>query len=494
MTTKDDNLSKRISARGEGKELTEGVAKQGFADASGEYPKQEYFFGNSINKAAKGEIVNELFAGGGDFGVDTILQDQNPSQYPYNQVQETQSGHVIEIDDTPAGERILIRHRTGAGVELRSDGSVLFSAVNKKVEVTGGDHTVIVEGEGNLVYKGNLNVRVTGDYNLQVDGNINVTTAGNKNEIINRNHTKTVNKNQNYTIKGNRGSQVVKTNTDTILGGNNLLVKGNQKNFVEGNVEFTSGGSFVQTAGSEWAASSQTTNISGNFISVMGTLGTIGGMGVDVYGKTFGGPPLGTGLPAAGSTATFYGNLMGRALEAITATKANLAGNAVHAFYAKTAGTAPEGPKVPSVPAVYPELTPQFITPIPPTAPMPNAATTMMHLTIGNYAVRNVQIDTDIDDPNSLIAQILKTDDYDNLFEYDPSIHEIRSKLRDENNLNNGKFTSNLVAAGKLSSTYRNIVPKKIGRTSPGTPSLRFGTKFIGNNPNDNKSKRFKPQ
>ena len=41
-------------------------------------------------------------------GIDLELPDQKPSVYPFNQVQETESGHVIEIDDTPGGERILI--------------------------------------------------------------------------------------------------------------------------------------------------------------------------------------------------------------------------------------------------------------------------------------------------------------------------------------------------------------------------------------------------
>ena len=109
MTNKLDDLQGRINELGEGQEETVGVPNEGFADASGEYPNRDYFFGTSVNKAAKGERINNLDLGGGDFGVALDVPDQKPSQYPYNQVQETPSGHVIEIDDTPGGERVLFK-------------------------------------------------------------------------------------------------------------------------------------------------------------------------------------------------------------------------------------------------------------------------------------------------------------------------------------------------------------------------------------------------
>ena len=87
MTTNIDDLEKRItSQKSSGQEDTQGIPKEGFADASGEYPNREYFFGTSINKSAKGEKVNELFSGGGDYGVETPLADQKPSQYPFESV------------------------------------------------------------------------------------------------------------------------------------------------------------------------------------------------------------------------------------------------------------------------------------------------------------------------------------------------------------------------------------------------------------------------
>jgi len=485
MTTTKDNIEKRRQVFGEGKEETQGIPRTGFSDASGEYPSQEYYFATSTNKAAKGETTTKLYSSGGDLGVSIELPDQKPSQYPFNQVQQTATGHSWEIDDTPGGERIIMKHRTGSGLELRADGSILFSAVNKKVEVTGGDHTVIVEGEGNLVYKGNLNVRVTGDYNLQVDGNVNVTSAGNREDITHGNYTTNVDKNSNHTVKGSKRTQVVGEHTHTILGGNNLFVKGDQRNWVQGDVELTSGGSLITTAEKEWAASSETTNITGLTVSVLGTKGTIGGTLVDHYGKAYSGPPDGEGN---GGT-TFYGTLVGKAAEAITADFANLAGNSAYAKVAPAKlGTAAEATAT-GEPKKYETIFPFIETA--PSAPEPTSELIVPHLAVSNFGIRKVVIDTDIDDPNSLIAKILKTDDYEKLFDRDPTIDEIRSKLRDEANFNNKAFTGKLVAAGLLSSEFAKATDGKIGRSSNNRRQKKFGNKPMGNNPADVKSKRF---
>mgnify|MGYP001154560482 FL=1 len=103
MTNKLDSLKERTEKFGEGQEETVGISQEGFSDASGEYPKRDYFFGSSVNKASKGETVNSLDLGGGDYDLSLNVSDQKPSQYPYNQVSESPSGHVIEIDDTPGG-------------------------------------------------------------------------------------------------------------------------------------------------------------------------------------------------------------------------------------------------------------------------------------------------------------------------------------------------------------------------------------------------------
>jgi len=487
MTNFSDEYRTRIKPdkSGLGKEVTEGIPKDGFADPSGDFPKREYFYDTSINKAATGEKVNRLSIGGGDVGVDLDLPDQEPSIFPFNQVQETQSGHSFEMDDTPGGERVLIKHRTGAGIELRADGSVLISTRRQRIEVVGGDSKVIVEGEGDLVYKGNVDLRVDGDFNVSVGGNYNLDVAGDKVEEIKGRHTKTVNMDQNHTVRGNRGTQVIGQSVDTVLSDRYIVTKGNNDILTEGTTELLSGENLITTAVNEWVAAATTANITGRTVSMIGQKGTFGGSQHDYYGKTYG------GLPGAQTNlSTFYGTFVGRATEAIHAdyaiksTFSDFAKGAKGAIKAIKAAATGGAPPVIEMPTPKMGIMPYL--PLPATAPLPNAAIIELQLSTSQYGIRAVSVDSKLGD------KLRRSDEYKDLFSHDPSIHEIRSKLRDPANLNNGGFTSYLVSEGKLNSSFKTNLPTNIGRTAAKKGTLRFGIELIGNNPADNRSKRFK--
>lgn len=473
MTNKTDSLKQRAEKFGPEIDASPGVPIDGFSDPNGEYPDREYFYGSGISKASRGEKINTLYSGGGDLGVDVSVADQKPSQYPYNQAQETQSGHSFEMDDTPGGERILVKHRTGAGLELRADGSVIVSSKSKKVSITGGDDVVIVEGKADLVYKGDVTLRVEGDFNLDVEGNYNINVAGDKIENIKGRHTKVVDKDQNYTVRGSKGTQVGKVNTDTVLGDNNYLVKGNQNFFVEGNIELAAGGDMTQTSTNEWVVSANTANLTARTVSMLGHKGTFGGLLCDFQGKWFGGFPVGLT-----STATFCGSLWGKAAEAV---HSDLAGFAYRAAFAQTAGTAKTGPSIPvaPVPGVVP------YTPLP-TTTIASAPIIESQLMTSKYGIRNVSIDS------KLREKIELRDEYFQAFNFVPNIHQIRSKLRDSQWRNNSNLTSVLTSEGRLSPTFCNTISPKIGRQVGRKGNVHFGVNLIGNNPSDNRSKRFK--
>ena len=79
MTTKIDNYKKRKDNPdiGEARALSSGTSSNGMQDASGEYPRREYNLSSSINKAALGLQVNELYTGGGEIGVPLGLSEAN---------------------------------------------------------------------------------------------------------------------------------------------------------------------------------------------------------------------------------------------------------------------------------------------------------------------------------------------------------------------------------------------------------------------------------
>ena len=507
MTTKKDNFLERINKLGTGLEETIGIPEDGFQDPTGEFPKRDYNFGSGLNKAARGTKINKLYTGGGDIGVSLNIEDQRPSEFPFNQVDETTSGHVVEYDDTPGGERILIKHRTGAGVEMRADGSVIVSSTNNRIEVTGGDQTTIVEGAGNLVYKGNLNLVVTGDYNVDVGGNYNVQVAGNMIEGISENHRTFVTKNSEYVTKGTKSTKTIGNHTDIMLADNHQYVKGNQNNWVQGDIEIATEQDMFVSAKSSLAMTSEVFNATGvKQVSIFGMKGSIGGKQVDFTGQVFQGNE---GPAPFTSGAAFYGSFHGQATEAMfsrtawTAEKSKFAEKSDVANAAFKANTAAQGAAasvsetdIPTGGAPEIVLNQEIKTPI---GPPPIPSIVAAYGSMGDFAIRDVAID----EGDKLKNRLDLSDDYKGIFDKHPTTQEIRSRLRGIRKLgflaqrgprgDVSNLLGQLIAEGRVSDTAYRTTPDKIGRTVGKEPSSRFGYTAIGN-AIDNRGKRFTPK
>ena len=91
--------------------------------------------------------------------------------YPYNNVMETESGHVKEYDDTPSAERITERHKSGTQYEVGPNGS--------KTEVITRDNYRLVVGHDTLEVYGNVRVIISGHADVAVAGNLTASVAGN---------------------------------------------------------------------------------------------------------------------------------------------------------------------------------------------------------------------------------------------------------------------------------------------------------------------------
>lgn len=94
------------------------------------------------------------------------------AKYPYNKVIRTESGHLIEIDDTVSKERIHIMHKSGTYVEIDQSGQVVIKSVDGRFDVTTKDSNVYVGGNVNVRVEGNVNMLVDGTYTLESKGNM----------------------------------------------------------------------------------------------------------------------------------------------------------------------------------------------------------------------------------------------------------------------------------------------------------------------------------
>ena len=119
----------------------------------------------------------------------TSTWDEPPSgysaKYPFNRVIQTASGHSIELDDTPGGERIMIWHKDGSYIQITGS-STSSKNMGDKYEVNernnhvyiGGNNIITIEGDSYVLVKGNKVEEIVGDYKQIVHGNIMVGGAG----------------------------------------------------------------------------------------------------------------------------------------------------------------------------------------------------------------------------------------------------------------------------------------------------------------------------
>lgn len=100
------------------------------------------------------------------------------AKYPYNKTVTTESGHVIEVDDTPGQERIHLYHKSGTYVEINKDGRMVTRVQGDEIEVDSKNKELFVSGNMRVTINGNVDMKVNGNYNVSAGGNYNITAGG----------------------------------------------------------------------------------------------------------------------------------------------------------------------------------------------------------------------------------------------------------------------------------------------------------------------------
>jgi hypothetical protein len=100
--------------------------------------------------------------------------------YPFNQVYESESGHIVEFDDTEGAERIHIRHRSGTRFEITANGDQLAITKGDNYIIIDGNNKVYIAGSSDITVNGNANIKAGGDVGV-LASNIDITATGNIN-------------------------------------------------------------------------------------------------------------------------------------------------------------------------------------------------------------------------------------------------------------------------------------------------------------------------
>lgn len=169
----EDNLDKIVKA------------EQGFRDPESKYPSSEYAEDVDTNKLAQGDVENTIVidknkdrvVGAKLPGGDSFEQPESPynAQYPHNKVIQTESGHVIEMDDTPGAERLHIYHKSGTFIEIDSLGSMVKRTKGSDYTLIDCNGKISIQGKADISVNGACNIYVGNDANIEVEGDTNLT-------------------------------------------------------------------------------------------------------------------------------------------------------------------------------------------------------------------------------------------------------------------------------------------------------------------------------
>lgn len=218
---------------------------KGFTDPNKVYPTREYMNIGDINKLAIGDNTHSSVKNKNNNRTTNIPVSEGgtpwnqpvaafAARYPYNQVHETEAGHVVELDSTPGNERIHVYHKNGSFVEIDVNG-------NSVRKTTGSDY-VIIDKNSYVYTKGGYNVTVDGAYRLLVRDNTIIQIEGDATIIGNGNMNIKAAKNvgvaaKNAIVTGKESVGII-SDGDVNIQGRNIFLK------ATGNMNLDAGASF----------------------------------------------------------------------------------------------------------------------------------------------------------------------------------------------------------------------------------------------------------
>ena len=95
--------------------------------------------------------------------------------YPYNHVHQSESGHILEVDDTPGKERLHRYHRAGTFEEIGALGQRIMKVANENFNITLSNDYTAVKGNKYENIAGKLDVVTKGGW-FQESKSVNVST------------------------------------------------------------------------------------------------------------------------------------------------------------------------------------------------------------------------------------------------------------------------------------------------------------------------------
>lgn len=169
------------------------ITSLGFNDPEGKWPDKDHINEPDTNRLSRNETLEKTIVEKKKkekiVGVKTALQPwlkwneketSYAAEYPKNHVVETESGHIIELDDTPEKERIGVYHKAGTWFEIHPDGSKVEKVVGEDNEIILSDKKLLIKGNCYMNMDGAVtSLKTAKDFYIEIGGDVLVHTKGN---------------------------------------------------------------------------------------------------------------------------------------------------------------------------------------------------------------------------------------------------------------------------------------------------------------------------
>jgi GH24 family phage-related lysozyme (muramidase) len=154
----------------------------GFKDPNDKYPLATHVGEPDTNRLARNQRIRDTVVYTKELAEHKGIEkangkgtwDQSPTpynaKYPFNNVWQSESGHILEFDDTPGAERVQIYHKSGTFTEIDLNGTHVTRVVGDGFQIYERNGYVHVEGNMDVSVKGANTVRVDDTLDLQVKG------------------------------------------------------------------------------------------------------------------------------------------------------------------------------------------------------------------------------------------------------------------------------------------------------------------------------------
>ena len=191
------------------------------------------FDGIDAENSASGSTVDQ--SAGGSWDMPTVVSGTYKPEYPFNKVFASETGHVLEFDDTADQKRLHLSHSAGSYLEYSNDGTLVSHVISDKYDVVNSNLYVSVGGnevhstDGSLKVFANKSLTSGNNYDIEVgagarinimvrSGDMNMHILGNVNQSIDGDFNVSC---DNFTIDASRTAKI--TSRDMKLVGSDTV-------------------------------------------------------------------------------------------------------------------------------------------------------------------------------------------------------------------------------------------------------------------------------